>query len=85
MGGFTLRRVFYTVPSRPIGHRLRLRIHDDRLECFVGATLVATLARGQPASATKGGHVVHYGHVTNSLRVKTPAYTTPNGVNKPND
>ena len=39
----------------------------------MGATLVATLARGQPASATKGGHVVHYGHVTNSLRVKPMA------------
>jgi len=25
-GGFLLRRVFYTVPSRPIGHRLRVRI-----------------------------------------------------------
>jgi hypothetical protein len=27
-GGFTLRRVFYTVPSRLIGHRLRVRIYD---------------------------------------------------------
>jgi len=44
-------------------------MHDDRIECFVGAVLVATLARGQPASATKGGHVVHYGHVINSSRV----------------
>ncbi len=24
-GGFTLRKVFYTVPSRLIGHRLRVR------------------------------------------------------------
>ena len=37
-GGFILRRVFYTVPSRLIGHRLRVRIFDDRLECFLGAT-----------------------------------------------
>ena len=29
---FTLRKVFYTVPSRLIGHRLRVRLHDDRLE-----------------------------------------------------
>jgi hypothetical protein len=35
-GGFLLRRVFYTVPSRLIGHRLRVRIHDDRIECFLG-------------------------------------------------
>lgn len=31
-GGFILRRVFYTVPSRLIGHRLRVRLHDDRLD-----------------------------------------------------
>ena len=30
-GGFTLRRVFYTVPSRLVGHRLRVRLYDDRL------------------------------------------------------
>src|SRR3954447_5486921 len=35
-GGFVLRRVFYTVPSRLIGHRLRVRIFDDRLECLLG-------------------------------------------------
>jgi hypothetical protein len=26
--GFTIRMVFYTVPSRLIGHRLRVRIND---------------------------------------------------------
>jgi len=34
--GFLLRRVFYTVPSRLIGHRLRVRLYDDRLECLLG-------------------------------------------------
>jgi transposase InsO family protein len=47
-GGFILRRVFYTVPSRLIGHRLRVRIFDDRLECLLGSTPVVTLRRGQP-------------------------------------
>ena len=47
-GGFILRRVFYTVPSRLIGHRLRVRIFDDRLECFLGMTPVATLAARPP-------------------------------------
>jgi hypothetical protein len=45
-GGFILRRVFYTVPSRLIGHRLRVRIFDDRIDCFLGSTPVATLRRG---------------------------------------
>lgn len=49
-GGFDLRRVFYTVPLRLIGHRLRVRICDDRLECFLGGTPILTLRRGAAAS-----------------------------------
>ena len=30
-GGFALRKVFYTVPSRLIGHWLTVRLYDDRL------------------------------------------------------
>ena len=37
-GGFTLRKVFYTVPSRLIGHRLRVRLYDDRLDVFIGGS-----------------------------------------------
>src|SRR3974377_2537038 len=33
-GGFMLRRVFYSVPSRLIGHRLNVRLYADPLECF---------------------------------------------------
>jgi len=72
-GGFTFRRVFYTVPSRLIGHRLRARIYDDRLECFLGSTPVLTLRRGQPVSDSKGGHVVDYRHVIHALRKKPMA------------
>jgi len=72
-GGFILRRVFYTVPSRLIGHRLRVRIYDDRLECFLASTPVATLRRGQPVSENKGGHVVDYRHIIHALRRKPMA------------
>ena len=72
-GGFILRRVFYTVPSRLIGHQLRVRIYDDRIECFLGATAVATMRRGQTVSDTKGGHVVDYRHVIHALRRKPMA------------
>src|SRR6516162_4969959 len=57
-GGFILRRVFYTAPSQLIGHRLRVHLYDDRLECFLGATLMMTLRRGRPVSESKGGHIV---------------------------
>jgi hypothetical protein len=72
-GGFILRRVFYTVPSRLVRHRLRVRIFDDRLECFLGATPVATLRRGQPVSESKEGYVVDYRHVIHALRRKPMA------------
>ena len=72
-GGFILRRVFYTAPSRLIGHRLRVHLYDDRLDWFLGATPMLTLRRGRPISDSKGGHVVDYRHVIHALRRKPMA------------
>ena len=72
-GGFTLKKVFYTVPSRLIGHRLRVRLYDDRLEVFIGATLLMTLPRGRAAATGKRAHVVDYRHVIHALRRKPMA------------
>ncbi len=71
--GFTLRKVFYTVPSRLIGHRLRVRLHDDRLELFVGGTPLMTLLRGRAVGKGRHGHVVDYRHVIHALRRKPMA------------
>jgi hypothetical protein len=71
--GFTLRKVFYTVPSRLIGHRLRVRLYDDRLEVFLGATALMTLSRGRSGGNGRRGHVVDYRHVIHSLRRKPMA------------
>ena len=72
-GGFTLKKVFYTVPSRLIGHRLRARLYDDRLDLFIGGTPLMTLTRGRPAPAGNRGHVVDYRHVIHALRRKPMA------------
>ena len=72
-GGFTLRKVFYTVPSRLIGHRLRVRLYDDRLELFIGATALTTLARARAPTGGKHAHVVDYRHVIHALRRKPMA------------
>jgi hypothetical protein len=72
-GGFTLRKVFYTVPSRLIGHRLRVHLYDDRLEVFIGGTLLMTLPRGRAHASGKHGQVVNYRHVIHSLRRKPMA------------
>jgi len=70
---FILRKVFYTVPSRLIGQRLRVHLHDDRLECFQGSTPILTLRRGRPQPSGKHGHVVDYRHIIHSLRRKPMA------------
>ncbi|RRH86897.1 IS21 family transposase [Mesorhizobium tamadayense] len=72
-GGFTLRKVFYTVPSRLIGHRLRVRLFDDRLEVFVGGTQLMTLPRGRGHADGRHDQVVNYRHVIHSLRKKPMA------------
>jgi hypothetical protein len=71
--GFTLRKVFYSVPSRLIGHQLRVRLHDDRLDCFLGATQLMTLPRGRSHSSGKHGHIVDYRHIIHALRRKPMA------------
>ena len=74
--GFSFRHAFYTVPSRLIGHRLHLRVHDDRIEAYLGAVHMLTLPRGRapskraPRTTT---HVVDYRHIIGSLRAKPGA------------
>lgn len=65
--------MFYTVPSRLIGHRLKVRLYDDRLECFLGAQPALTLRRGQPDGPNRRGHVIDYRHVIHSLKRKPMA------------
>lgn len=72
-GGFRLRKVFYTVPSRLIGHRLRVRLHDDRLEVFLGGTHLLTLPRGRASPDGRHDQVVNYHHVIHALRRKPMA------------
>jgi hypothetical protein len=63
--------VFYTVPSL-IGHRLRLRISDERIESFLGSEPVLTLQRGRAPQGrsvrVRTVHVVDYRHVIHARR-----------------
>jgi transposase InsO family protein len=72
-GGFVLKNVFYTVPSRLIRHRLRAHLFDDRVELFVGGSRVLSLVRGRRGRDGKRGHVVDYRHVIHALRRKPMA------------
>lgn len=72
-GGFTLKKVFYSVPSQLVGHRLRVRLYDDRLELFVGSSALETLPRARCDAKGNRTHVVNYRHVIHSLRRKPMA------------
>ena len=71
--GLLLRRVFYTVPSRLIGHRLGVRLYDDRLELFLSGTRHLTLPRGRADARGASVHVVNYRHVIHSPKKKPMA------------
>lgn len=72
-GGFRLRKVFYTVPSRLIGHTLCVHLYVDRLELFIGGQALMTLPRGKAGADGSHGHVIDYRHVIASLRRKPMA------------
>ena len=72
-GGFIHRRVFYSVPSRLVGHQLTARVYDDRLELFLGTTPLMTRPRGRRRPDGRNGHVVDYRHVIHALRRKPMA------------
>jgi hypothetical protein len=72
-GTISVRSVLNTVPSRLIGHRLRVRFYDDRLDLLIGGTPLMTLTRERPAAAGKHDRVVDYRHVIHALRRKPMA------------
>jgi transposase len=66
-----VRRNTYSVPSRLIGHEVRVHVFDDRLEVFYGGAgpeLVVDRLRGE------GGHRINYRHIIWSLVQKPQAF-----------
>ena len=55
--GFALRKVYYSVPSRLIGHTLCVRLYHDRLELLLGATFLMTRARADRRQARLCGQL----------------------------
>ncbi len=42
-GGFSLKKVFYTVPSRLIGQNLRVKLYHNRFSLYIGCEPLITL------------------------------------------
>jgi hypothetical protein len=70
-GTFTVRAVLYSAPSRLVGHRLKVRLYSDRLECYLAAALVLTLKRGARSGQRR---VIDYRHFIDALKRKPQAF-----------
>ena len=70
-GTFTVRAVLYSAPSRLIGHRLKVRLYSDRLECYLAAALVLTLPRGARSGQRR---VIDYRPFIDALKRKPQAF-----------
>lgn len=68
-----VKRALYTVPSRLIGEKLRVHIHHDRLELYLGTSHVFSIQRVY-AQGNKRARNVDYRHVIDSLERKPQAF-----------
>jgi hypothetical protein len=71
---FTVRGILYSAPSRLIGHRLKVRLYSDRLDCYLSGALVLTLARGVRSPITSRGRKLDYRHFIDALKRKPQAF-----------
>jgi hypothetical protein len=72
-GGFLVKSIFYSAPSQLIGQRLRVHLYDDRIEAFLGSTLVVSHPRARGRGDGHRVHVINYHHVIHALRRKPQA------------
>ena len=73
-GTFTVRAILYSAPSRLIGHRLKVRLYSDRLDCYLSGALVLTLPRGTRVPGTGRGRKLDYRHFIDALKRKPQAF-----------
>lgn len=73
-GTFTVRAILYSAPSRLIGHRLKVRLYSDRLDCYLSGALVLTRVRGTRSPITGRGRMIDYRHFIDALKRKPQAF-----------
>ncbi len=71
---FTVRAILYSAPSRLIGHRLKVRLYSDRLDCYLSGALVLTRARGTRSPITGRGRMIDYRDFIDALKRKPQAF-----------
>ena len=70
---FTVRGILYSAPSRLIGHRLKVRVYADRIDCYLSGALVHSAARGSHAASSRR-RALDYRHFIEGLKRKPQAF-----------
>ncbi|QDQ82315.1 IS21 family transposase [Paraburkholderia megapolitana] len=70
---FTIRGILYSAPSRLIGHRLKVRVYGDRLDCYLSGAMVHSTPRGSHA-ASSSRRAINYRHFIEALKRKPGAF-----------
>jgi hypothetical protein len=68
----TARKESYTVPSRLIGHRLKVRLYDDRIAAYLGDSCVFEAPRVRPVGEGRA-RLIDYRHLVPALKRKPGA------------
>ncbi len=70
-----VKGVTYSVDNKFIGVRFAVKIYNQKLDCFLGSELAATLIRvPTPAKGSPRKYVINYLHVIHSLAAKPRAF-----------
>lgn len=70
---FTVRGILYSAPSRLIGHRLKVRLYADRLDCYLSGAMVFSTPRGSHAGR-RTRRALDYRHFIDGLKRKPQAF-----------
>lgn len=69
---FTVRGILYSAPSRLIGHRLKVRLYAERLDCYLSGALVHSAPRASRAANNR--RALDYRHFIEGLKRKPQAF-----------
>lgn len=73
-GLITVKGVLYSVPSRLVGHRLKVRLHSAHLEAWLGGVKVFNCERLRGSVETRHPKRIDWRHMLPSLRRKPGAF-----------
>jgi transposase InsO family protein len=73
-GLFTVKKMQYSAPSQLIGHRLMVRVYDERIEGWLAGQCVLTMPRATYRGGQKYARQIDYRHLVSALKRKPGAF-----------